>query len=205
MPIHSTHKTMKVNLAIFASGQGSNARSIMEHFKGHAGIRVALVVSNKKDAGVLEIAQEMGVATHVTTRAEFQGTSHILQVLQSFNIQFVILAGFLWLIPEGMVNFYLGKMVNIHPSLLPKYGGKGMYGHKVHQAVVEAGEQESGMTIHWVDAQFDEGGIIFQARCRVLPGDEAKDLAARVLLLEHQHYAATIERLVKDLFKDSDN
>lgn len=189
---------MKHRIAVFASGGGSNARSIMEYFKNSDDISVALVISNKNDAGVLGIATEFGVPSRVVNRAEFQDQTAFLALLASHRINFIALAGFLWLIPPYLVAAFQDRIVNIHPSLLPKFGGKGMHGMHVHEAVKAAGETESGMTIHFVNERYDEGAVVFQARCPVAPEDTASDIARKVLVLEHRHYARVIEELLKN-------
>ena len=184
------------HLAIFASGGGSNARKIIEHFHGSHTGKVALIVSNKADAGVLAIAAEYNIPTLVINRKGFYETEEILDVLNSHEIDFVVLAGFLWLAPGYLVKAFKGKIVNIHPALLPKYGGKGMYGHHVHEAVKAAGEKESGITIHLVNEHYDEGDIIFQTTCPLEPNDSAEDIARKVLALEHHHFPKIIEQLL---------
>ncbi|HMX41357.1 MAG TPA: tRNA 2-selenouridine(34) synthase MnmH, partial [Saprospiraceae bacterium] len=183
-------------LAIFASGGGSNARRILEHFQHHAREQVALVVCNKPDAGVLSIAREHGVPTHLISRQSFYHTEELLEVLKEHAVDFVALAGFLWLMPPYLVEAFERRMVNIHPALLPKFGGQGMYGAHVHAAVQAAGETQSGMTVHYVNTRYDEGDIVFQASCAVLPEDSPDDIAHRVLKLEHEHYPAVLERLL---------
>lgn len=187
------------NIAVFASGTGSNARKLIEYFKQSPLGRVSLVVSNKANAGVLDIAREHGVETALITRAGFYESDDFLQVLREKKIDFIVLAGFLWLVPAWLVKAYRGRIVNIHPALLPKYGGKGMYGIHVHEAVVAAGEKESGITIHQVNEHYDEGDTIFQARCPVLPDDTAADLAKRVLALEHRHFPEVVEQALATL------
>lgn len=181
-------------LAIFASGTGSNARKIIEYFSGHPSIQVSLVVSNRKTAPVLEMAAGFGIKTLVLQRKEFYETENILADLA--NIDLLVLAGFLWLIPDYLVKAFPQQIVNIHPALLPQYGGKGMYGMNVHRAVSAAQETESGMTIHYVNEHYDEGQIIFQARCAINPSEEAEAIAKKVLKLEHQHFAPVIEQLL---------
>ena len=184
------------NIAIFASGTGSNARKIIEYFKNSPDIKVALVVSNKKDAGVLEIAREHGIPTQVIDRKMFYETEDLLGILKKHEIGFVVLAGFLWLIPSYLVKSFEKKMVNIHPALLPKFGGKGMYGMRVHEAVKETGETETGITIHWVNEHYDEGNIVFQTSCVVSPEDSPADIARKVQQLEHRHFPTVIEQLI---------
>ncbi len=184
-----------MNIAIFASGTGSNARKIIEHFKNSPSVRVALVVSNKKDAGVLDIAHEHGIPTQVIDRKMFYETEDLLGILKKHGIEFIVLAGFLWLVPAYLVRAFPKKMVNIHPALLPKFGGKGMYGKHVHEAVKSANETETGITIHLVNEHYDEGDIVFQTKCPVLPDDTPGDIARRVLQLEHRHFPTIIAQL----------
>jgi phosphoribosylglycinamide formyltransferase 1 len=186
----------KINIAIFASGSGSNARKIMEHFKNHPSVKVALVVSNKKDAGVLDIAKEYGINTLTVSKSTFYETDNILTSLSDYNVSFIVLAGFLLLVPQYIIRHFNKKIVNIHPALLPKFGGKGMFGIHVHEAVKEAGEKETGITIHFCNEHYDEGNVIFQARCPVFPHDTAQDIAKRVLSLEHEHFAKVIEQVL---------
>ncbi len=186
------------HLAIFASGGGSNARKIIEFFQHSTEIKVALVVSNKRDAGVLDIAAAFQIPTYIIDRKTFYESEHLLAVLDEHMVDFIALAGFLWLIPGYLVRAFPRKIVNIHPALLPKYGGKGMYGSHVHTAVQAAGETETGMTIHFVDEHYDEGAIIFQARCPVSPTDTPEDIAHHVLALEHAHYPAVIQSVMRN-------
>jgi len=188
------------NIAIFASGSGSNAKKIMEHFEGHPHIRVALVVTNRSGADVLAHAEAHNVPTLHVKKATFYETTEILENFNKYSIDFLVLAGFLLLIPRYLVQSYPHHILNIHPALLPKFGGKGMYGMNVHRAVKAANETRTGMTIHWVNEQYDEGGILFQASCPVHPQDQPEDIAKRVLQLEHRHYAEVIEQAITDLF-----
>ncbi len=184
-------------LAILASGGGSNARRIIEHFEQKGcGIEVALVVSNKKEAGVLGVAQEHGIESLIIDRKTFFETEILLDELKSCEIDFIALAGFLWLVPGYLVEAFPKRMLNIHPALLPKFGGKGMWGHHVHEAVRAAGESESGPTIHWVTKNYDEGAVVFQARVAIQPTDSAEDIARKVLELEHWHYPKVIEQVM---------
>jgi len=183
-------------IAIFASGGGSNARAIMEHFQHSAIGQVALVVSNKREAGVLQIAAEFNIPTEIITRQQFYESESILQTLKQHRVDWIVLAGFLWLIPDYLVRAFTAKIINIHPALLPKYGGKGMFGMHVHEAVKAAGETESGMTIHFVNEHYDEGDIIFQASCPLEPNDTPATIAKKVLQLEHRHFPEIIERLL---------
>lgn len=186
---------MKKRIAIFASGSGTNAEAIMKHFTGHENVEVVLILSNKPDAYVLERAKKFGVPTHVFNRSTFKNTNEIVDLLQSQNISLVVLAGFLWLIPEQLIQAFPNQIINIHPALLPKYGGKGMYGMNVHNAVKEAGETETGITIHYVNEQYDEGQIIHQAKCQVTPEDSPEDIAQKIHLLEHEYFPKVIEKL----------
>ena len=191
---------MKKRIAIFASGSGSNAQKIAEYFKNHPTIEVALVVSNKADAGVLDIAKSFGIETYVIpSKAEFTQTETLLQELYVSQIDFIVLAGFLWLIPEYLIEAYPSRIVNIHPALLPKYGGKGMHGMHVHHAVVAAGEKESGITIHYVDKVYDNGEHLFQATVPVEPGDTPEVIQQKVLVLEHTNFAQVIEKVLNTL------
>lgn len=183
-------------IAIFASGTGTNAREIIRYFKNNPSIEVSLVVSNNPSAGVLNIAKENNIETLIIDREGFFKTDKILNIFHEKHIDFIVLAGFLWLIPGYLVNKFENKIINIHPSLLPKYGGKGMYGGKVHEAVINNMEKQSGITIHYVNEYFDEGKIIFQATCEVLPNDTPDSLAQRIHKLEHQHFPKTIEKVI---------
>jgi len=185
-------------IAIFASGGGSNARKIIEYFKDSSVGRVALVVSNKRNAGVLAIAEAYGIPTHIIERQGFYETKEILKVLKAHQIEFVVLAGFLWLVPAYLVKAFPRRILNIHPALLPKFGGKGMYGHHVHEAVKAAGETETGMTIHFVNEHYDDGDIVFQARCSVAQEDSPEDIARNVLALEHRYFPEIIEKVILD-------
>lgn len=185
------------NLAIFASGAGTNAAKIIEYFKGNPGIRVALVVCNKPGAGVLEMAKKAGIDTLMLEKAAFNDTDTYIKELKAKNIDWLILAGFLWKIPDAFIKEWKKKIINIHPALLPGYGGKGMYGSRVHEAVIKAGEKESGITIHYVDEIYDNGEIIFQAACPIGESENADTLAQRIHELEHAHFPAIIEQEIK--------
>jgi len=187
------------NIAIFASGAGTNAQKIIDHFKGHTSIRVGLIVSNNALAGVVGIAKSENIPVLLINKARFEADGYIKE-LQSHNIQFIVLAGFLWKIPSNMIKEFLRRIVNIHPALLPKYGGKNMYGNRVHEAVIKAGEKESGISIHYVDEIYDHGEVIFSDKCAVEPSETADSLAQKVHALEHQHYARVIEEVVKFTF-----
>lgn len=183
-------------LAIFASGSGSNAQRIAEYFARHPQVRVGLILTNNPKAGVIDRARQLGIPVIVFTREQFYGSDGVVEQLRFFNIDFVVLAGFLWLVPENLIAAYPHRIVNIHPALLPAYGGKSMYGMKVHEAVVAAREKASGITIHLIDNEYDRGRIVFQAQCPVAPDDTPADVARKVQALEHEHFPAVIERLV---------
>ena len=192
----STASTAPIHIAIFASGAGSNARKIIEHFeKKDLPIKVSLIVCNVPGAGVIEIAKEKGIPTLLINKADFASTGYV-ESLHNSEIQFIVLAGFLWKVPEMLVKAYPKAIINIHPALLPKYGGKGMYGSRVHEAVIAAGEKESGITIHWVNEHYDEGAIIYQAICPIDAGETPETLAHKIHALEHAHFAPTIEQLL---------
>jgi phosphoribosylglycinamide formyltransferase-1 len=185
----------KIKLAIFASGNGSNAEKIIEYFADHQVIEVALIVSNKADAGVLNIAKRYAIAANVISVKDLNRSEVMLAKLQEKEIDFVILAGFLLKIPDFLIQKFDRRIVNIHPALLPKFGGKGMYGIHVHQAVKTANESETGMTIHFVNEHYDEGQIILQKSCAVHPNDTVEDIAKNVLQLEHTYFAPEIEKI----------
>lgn len=185
-------------IALFASGSGSNAERIARYFADRSDVEVSLIASNNPKAGVIDRARKLHVPVLLFDRHTFYETEHIVRLLQRQQIDLIVLAGFMWLVPPPLVRAFEGKIVNIHPALLPKYGGKGMYGHFVHEAVVAAGERESGITIHYVNEQYDEGDVIFQAACPVQPGDTPDDVARRVQVLEHQHYPEVVDRLLQN-------
>lgn len=187
------------NIAILASGAGSNAQKILEYFSDRMDIAVRLIVSNKPEAGVLNIAKLASVDTLVVSRDSFYSSTDLLVELDKHNIDFIVLAGFLWLIPPYLIQHYPNRIINIHPALLPKYGGKGMYGHFVHEAVHLAKDTHSGITIHYVNEKYDEGSIVFQERCEILPSDQPEDIAKKVQVLEHSYYPTVIDQLVSSL------
>lgn len=184
-------------IAVFASGSGSNAEKIFEHFKNNPLAEVSILLSNKKDALALERAKKFNIPTMVFDRKMFYETDEVVQKLQELKIDLIVLAGFLWLIPENLVLAFHNKIINIHPALLPKYGGKGMYGHHVHNAIIAAKEVESGITIHYVNNNYDEGAVIFQTSCPVEPSDTADEVAKKVQILEHKFYPLIIEDILK--------
>jgi phosphoribosylglycinamide formyltransferase-1 len=188
-----------MNLAIFASGTGTNAARIIDYFRGSTGVKVSLIVCNKPGAGVLEIAQQEAIPTLLIEKEPFfRGDAYVAE-LKNQNIDFIVLAGFLWKIPEALVKAYPGRIINIHPALLPKYGGKGMYGRFVHEAVIAAGDRESGITIHYVDEHYDHGDPIRQVRVIVEPDDTPETLAGKIHLLEYEHFPKVIEEVIHDL------
>jgi phosphoribosylglycinamide formyltransferase 1 len=182
-------------IALFASGSGSNAENIVSHFSTRPAIRF-VVLCNKPGAGVLDRAARLQVPSWVFDRSDFYESGRVLDFLRSHQVDFIVLAGFLWLVPASLVQAYPQKIINIHPALLPKFGGKGMYGDRVHRAVLAAGEPESGITIHYVNEHYDEGQVIVQARCPVLPQDTPDTLAARIHALEYAHYPQVVEKMI---------
>jgi formyltetrahydrofolate-dependent phosphoribosylglycinamide formyltransferase len=198
----TTHDSrLTTRIAIFASGAGSNAEKIIDYFRNSSSIKVSLIVCNKAGAGVLKIAEKENIPALLIEKEKFFRGNAYTDELKKYNINFIVLAGFLWKIPVRLIQAYPGKIVNIHPALLPAYGGKGMYGSKVHEAVIAAGEKESGISIHYVDEQYDHGATIFQARCMVKENDTADALARRIHQLEHEHYPKVIEQLVESMSK----
>jgi phosphoribosylglycinamide formyltransferase-1 len=187
------------NIAIFASGSGTNAENLIRFFRTSTYGRVSLVLTNRKGAGVINRAQSLEVETIVFNREQFYQSEDVLSLLFERDIDFVVLAGFLWLVPDYLLESFENKMINIHPALLPKYGGKGMFGHHVHAAVIENRESESGITIHKVNREYDEGNIIFQTRCEVKPDDTPDTLANRIHQLEYDHFPVVVEKLLKEL------
>jgi phosphoribosylglycinamide formyltransferase 1 len=189
-----------MNIAIFASGNGTNAERIIEYFSGKPDVKVSLVLSNKKNAFVLQRAQKLNVPSFVFSAKELTETDTVENKLKEFNIDFIVLAGFLLMVPVSLIKKFPDKIVNIHPALLPKYGGKGMYGEYVHHAVIANGEIESGISIHFVNEKYDEGNIIFQTRCDVLKNDTSETLASRIHELEHKYYPLIIEKVLKEKY-----
>lgn len=186
------------NLAIFASGNGSNTQNIIEHFNSSNIARVQTIICNKPEAYVLERAKALNIPHTVLTREELTADNphKALALLEELETDYIILAGYLLKIPQALIERYAGRIINIHPALLPKFGGKGMYGRHVHQAVIDAREEESGITVHLVDAHYDSGKTLFQARCQVLPTDTPEDLERKVHQLEKDHFARVIEEFI---------
>lgn len=189
-----------MNVAVFASGNGTNAQRIIEYFSDNPQIKIALVLSNKQDAFVLQRAQRLNVPTFCFTSAELKNTSIVQDKFKEYKIDFIVLAGFMIMVPDSLIKLFPNKIVNIHPALLPKYGGKGMYGDHVHKAVIELKEKESGISIHYVNENYDEGAIIFQAKCEITPTDTPETLAVRIHELEHKYYPEIIEKVLKEKF-----
>lgn len=187
----------RINVAIFASGTGSNAQKIIDYFKPSKHINIALIVCNNPVAGVLKIGSTENIPRLLIEKEIFRSTGYIPE-LKKHQIDFIVLAGFLWKIPPVLIRAFSNKIINIHPALLPAYGGKGMYGNAVHAAVIEAKEKESGITIHYVDEIYDHGKIIFQATCAVDKNESVESLSKKVHELEHNFYAPQIEKLLSD-------
>ncbi len=190
---------MRKKIAIFASGSGTNAEKIMSYFQHRQTGEVALVLSNKPDAYVLERAGRFNVPTHIFDREKFYHSTEVHDLLIKTGISLVVLAGFLWLVPSDLIRAFPNRMINIHPALLPKYGGKGMYGRYVHEAVIRNGDKESGISIHFVNEVYDDGKIIRQEKCEVKPDDTPESLAQRIQVLEHRYYPLVIEELLQGL------
>jgi phosphoribosylglycinamide formyltransferase-1 len=185
-------------IAIFASGAGSNALEIIRHFKGHKTINVSLVLCNKPGAGVIDLAEYAGIPVIMIEKEQFfRGHAYVVE-LQQAGIDLIVLAGFLWKIPKALTDAFKGRILNIHPALLPKYGGKGMYGKHVHEAVIASGDQSSGITIHLVDDVYDHGQIIFQTKVDISEGDTPETLAGKVHILEHRYFPSVIEKYIEN-------
>lgn len=191
--------SLKKRIAIFASGSGSNAQKIMEHFSKHPDAEVAIILCNNPNAYVIQRADNFEIPSHIFDRFDFYQTDNIIKLLKSMEIDLIVLAGFLWLIPENLLKAFPNQIINIHPALLPKYGGKGMYGDRVHQAVLNNKESESGITIHFVNENFDEGEIIHQSRYRIDQNDDIEMIKFKGQQLEHLHYPKVIESLLKKM------
>ena len=182
------------NIAVFVSGSGSNAENLFTYFSGSDVAKVNVLFSNKKEAYALDRAERLGLEAIVFDRDDFYYSSRVLDELKNRKIDYIVLAGFLWLLPAELIAAYPGRILNIHPALLPKYGGKGMYGDRVHRAVIEAGETESGITIHRVNEQYDSGDIVFQATVAVTPEDTPESLATKIHELEYEHFPKIVEQ-----------
>ena len=189
----------QIRLSIFASGGGSNAQIFFERFKDHPSIEIVSVFTNNKSAGVIDKANRFDIPVHVYNRTYWQGGEKIIELLEHDQVDYIVLAGFMLLITEALVQTYSDRIFNIHPALLPKYGGKGMYGSRVHEAVVNNHEPESGISIHYVNKEYDKGNIIFQAKCSISKADTPEDVAQKVHQLEYKHYPAVIRDVLEKL------
>lgn len=187
---------MKSKIAIFASGRGSNTKALIDQFKDHPEIAVDCIICNRKDAGVFEVARAADVSAFYFSKSDFDSAEAILELLQKRGVNWIVLAGFLLKIPARIIGAFQGRMVNIHPALLPKFGGAGMYGDFVHRAVLDAKETKSGITIHWVDENYDTGSIISQFDCKVEEEDDLKSLKSKIQKLEHEHFPNVLEELI---------
>lgn len=190
---------LKKRIAIFASGSGSNAQKIMEYFKKHNDVEVAIILTNNPEAYVLQRADNFEIPSHIFDKHEFYKTDDVVNLLKNLQVDIIVLAGFLWLIPQNLLKSFPNKIINIHPALLPKYGGKGMYGDKVHQSILDSAEEESGITIHFVNEHFDEGEVIHQSRFRIEGSDDLEMIKFKGQQLEHLHYPRVIEQLLKKM------
>jgi phosphoribosylglycinamide formyltransferase-1 len=190
---------LKKRIAIFASGSGSNAQKIMEHFKKHTDAEVAIVLTNNPEAYVLQRADNFEIPTHIFDKHEFYETDDVVDLLKNLNIDLLVLAGFLWLVPDTILANYPKRIINIHPALLPKYGGKGMYGDRVHKEVLANGDEESGISIHYVNEYFDSGEIIYQARFKIEKNDDLELVKFKGQQLEHQYFPKIIEQVLKKI------
>jgi phosphoribosylglycinamide formyltransferase-1 len=186
----------KQRVAIFASGNGSNAEEIIKYFQDHSSIEVVLLLSNNPQAKALERASKFNIPVRIFDKTQFRDTDEVIHWLKEFQVTHIVLAGFLWLIPKNLIQVFPKRIINVHPALLPKFGGKGMYGIKVHEAVKLSGAKETGITIHSIDENYDEGEVLFQTSCEVLLTDTPQQIAAKVNQLEYKHYPEVIERWI---------
>jgi phosphoribosylglycinamide formyltransferase-1 len=184
------------NIAIFASGNGTNAERIIKYFEDSNVVQVKVVFTNNKNAGVINRAHSLFIDVHVISRDAFYNTNKVIDNLKNYNIDLIVLAGFLWLVPESLINIFENRIINIHPALLPNYGGKGMYGMRVHEAVIAAGDTKSGITIHKVNKLYDEGQIIFQADVEISNDETPQSLAKKIHLLEYEHFPVIVEEFI---------
>ena len=189
---------MGIRIAIFASGSGTNAENIINYFQPSQDVSIPLILTNNPSAGVIKRAEKLGINYRVFSRDDFFTNDRVEQILAAEKIDYIILAGFLWLVPVNLIKYYKGRIINIHPALLPAFGGKGFYGDRVHDAVIESGQPISGISIHHVNEKFDEGGIIFQAACHVDRSDDASSLSDKIHLLEHKYFPVVLEKLFKE-------
>jgi phosphoribosylglycinamide formyltransferase-1 len=192
---------MKIRIAIFASGSGSNAQKLMEYFKRSPDAEISLVLTNNSDAYVLQRADNFEIPSHIFDRNEFYNTDNVVDLLKNLDIDLIVLAGFMWLIPKNLIAEFPGRIINIHPALLPKFGGKGMYGDFVHKAVMDAKETEGGITIHYVNENYDEGEYIHQAKYKIDKEDNLEMIKFKGQQLEHLHYPRIVESIAKKIKK----
>jgi phosphoribosylglycinamide formyltransferase 1 len=185
------------HIVVFASGSGSNALNLIQYFNSGDKARVVAVFSNKKEAGVVQKAIDNQVDVHCFDRTDFYHSSNVIDSVRTYQPDIIVLAGFLWLVPMDFIRAFGGMIINLHPALLPKFGGKGMYGHHVHNAVLEAGEKETGITIHMVDEEYDRGDIICQKKFEILPEDNLNSIETKIHMLEHQFLPLTVEQFLK--------
>lgn len=184
------------NIAIFASGKGSNAEALIDYFRNHSQVNIALILTNNPEAGVIKIAHSNKIISAIVSKDALNNEEIVGRLLNALNIDMIVLAGFLQMVPTFLLKKYPNRIVNIHPALLPKFGGKGMYGLKVHEAVLGAHEKETGISIHYVNEHYDEGEVIFQKTISVEPTDNPESLSTKVLKLEHEWYPKTVEGLL---------
>lgn len=189
------------NIAIFASGRGSNAEKIIQYFEHRADVMVVLIISNKINAGIIALAKAKKIGSHIINKESFYESERIIKLLKSSDIDLIVLAGFLWLIPSYLISEYKDRIINIHPALLPKYGGKGMFGHHVHEAVWANNEKDSGITIHLINEQYDQGKHLFQMTCDIDNGDSPETIATKVLALEHFYFPQVIDQYLDTINK----
>jgi phosphoribosylglycinamide formyltransferase 1 len=194
--LNSNNKSKSFRIAIFASGSGTNAENIVHYFKNQKRVEISLILTNKSDAFVIQRAKRLNIPILIFNKDDFYKTRKVLDNLIENNIDLIVLAGFLWLIPENIIKSFEKRIVNIHPALLPDFGGKGMYGDYVHKKVVETGQTESGISIHYVNEHYDDGDIIFQAKCSVEKNDTPETLAKKIHQLEYENYPKVIEKLL---------
>jgi phosphoribosylglycinamide formyltransferase-1 len=187
-----------IRIVLFASGKGSNAQRFFEYFKNHESIKIVLLVSSNPQSGAVKLANDAGVSVYIADKESFYATDALLGELKR-KADFIVLAGFVWKLPENIISAFPNQIVNIHPALLPKYGGKGMYGRRIHEAMLKNKERVSGITIHYVNENYDEGKIIFQKECEILPSDTLETLENKIHLLEHKYYPEVVEKLLSPL------
>jgi len=184
------------HIVIFASGNGSNALNLMRYFEKSENVAISAIFCNKANAGIVQKAIDNRVAIQIFNKDDFYQSSNLIEKVAQYHPDIIILAGFLWLVPQNFISSFKGKIINLHPSLLPKYGGKGMYGYLVHQAILKANETETGITIHFVNEEFDKGEILFQAKCNITENDSIETLSSKIHDLEHEHLPLVVERFL---------